>query len=168
VDIRESSKLAEKLGQRNMTKVYHIFSKITAKAVNEIGGRIIQFAGDGFLAAFTDSAENNASKRAYACIEKIQMDLKETYQQSVDKNFHFSCGYGIAYGHIYMTRVKQKSYKLQSFGIFPGHATNMSSKLCDIAEPNQLIIDINSFQQIKPEKYKTNILYGEEVFLCQV
>lgn len=168
VDIRSSTNLSNKIGIKNMTKIYHVFSKIAAKSVYLNNGKIIQFAGDGFLAAFADEHSINGSTKAYQTVIRMQELLKETYQKVVKSEYYFDCGYGIAYGHIYMTRTKDKKYKLQSFGIFPGRATNFSSKLCDKAEKNMLFFDRESYKQSKPKKCMNCSLYGEEVYKCEV
>ncbi|PKK99783.1 MAG: hypothetical protein CVV57_01645 [Tenericutes bacterium HGW-Tenericutes-2] len=69
-----------------------------------------------------------------------------------------------------MTRLKAKPFKLHSFGIFPGNPTNLSSKLCELAEANQLIVDQSTYDHIKTkntgfQKYDYN---GEVVYKCQL
>jgi class 3 adenylate cyclase len=168
VDIRKSTKLTTKLGMKNITKVYHMFSKISAKAVYENGGKIIQFAGDGFLAAFNNWNKNNSGLNAFNAAKNIALYLKDTYKQILPSDFHFDCGYGISTGHIYMTRLKQKQYKLQSFGIFPGDATNFASKICDIANEREIILDEKSYKMNHIPNAIKDEYKGKEIWRCQL
>lgn len=165
VDIRGSSLLSERVGIKLMTKVYHMFSKIVAKAVMDNHGRIVQFAGDGFMAAFTNEGGKTSGVNALNATVDIFNLIKDTYKKVVEEKLWFDCGYGLSHGHIYMTRVKAKALKLQSFGIFPGNATNFASKICDLAEPNQVIMDDDVYQMTKLtsanlQKYKEKVVWA--------
>jgi len=154
VDIRKSSNLSEKIGVKMMTKVYHMFSRIVAKAVMDNHGKIVQFAGDGFMAAFTNKQGNTSGINAVNALCDIYDLIQNTYKKAVEEKLWFDCGYGLSHGHIYMTRVKAKALKLQSFGIFPGNATNFASKICNLAEANQVIMDDEVYQMTKPDSAK--------------
>lgn len=164
VDIRGSSLLSEKIGIKMMTKVYHMFSRIVAKAVMDNHGRIVQFAGDGFMAAFTNEGGKTSGVNAFKALIDTFNLIEDTYKKVVEEKLWFDCGYGLSHGHIYMTRVKAKALKLQSFGIFPGNATNFASKICNLAEPNQVIMDDEVYQMTKPnsanrQKYNEKIIW---------
>jgi class 3 adenylate cyclase len=164
VDIRDSTSLAKQLKIKNMTKLYHIFSRIVAKAANDNYGRIVQFTGDGFMAAFVNKGNNTSGENAFNAVLDIYSLLKDTYKVSMPLEYHFDCGYGIAHGHIYMTRLKSKKLKLQSFGIFPGDATNLASKLCDSSKPNEVLMDNEVHKMVKPKNAKEEEYKGMTVW----
>lgn len=149
IDIRGSSKKSKKIGMHNMTKLYKIFSVMSSIAVREYNGMILQFAGDGFMAAFNKTEDSNTSLNALNAVKRFKELLENTYKPNVEQNWHFNCGYAIATGHIYMTRLKAKKFKLHSFGIFPGDATNLSSKLSKYAKENELLVDNKTYNRIK-------------------
>lgn len=149
IDIRGSSNKSKKIGIANMTKLYKIFSVMSSIAVRENGGMILQFAGDGFMAAFNQTTDSNTSQNAYNAVIRFKELLDSTYKPNVEEEWHFDCGYAIATGHIYMTRLKAKKFKLHSFGIFPGDATNLSSKLSGYAKENELLVDGETYNRIK-------------------
>jgi adenylate cyclase len=170
IDIRNSSELSQKLKTTNMTKLYKMFGIISSMAVRENSGIIFQFAGDGFMAAFNSKNDINSRLNAYNSAIRIKNLIEKVYSGVVDKEWFFECGYAIATGHIYMTRLKAKPFKLHSFGIFPGNPTNLSSKLCELAMANQLIVDQSTYEHLKTkeisfQKFEHN---GKVVYKCQL
>lgn len=162
VDIRESTRMSSQIRERNMTKVYRAFASLSAAAIKEHHGQIFQFIGDGFMAAFENHGDTNSRINAFSAAKMIKSLIDTVYAPLVSDDMKFSCGYAIATGHIYMTRLKAKKYKLNSFGVFPGKATNLSSKLCALAKPNELIIDESTHQSLKTiAKWKSDT-YGQE------
>ena len=88
VDIRGSSQLSKVIGIKEMTKVYHAFSKIVAKAVRDNCGRIVQFVGDGFMAAFESCNENNkrytTGQNALDAVKDIEKYIQNEYREVFD------------------------------------------------------------------------------------
>src|SRR5690554_2880269 len=78
IDIRGSSNKSKKIGIANMTKLYKIFSVIASIAVRENGGMILQFAGDGFMAAFNQTTDSNTSQNAYNAVIRFKELLDST------------------------------------------------------------------------------------------
>lgn len=166
VDIRKSSSISQNIGIKNMTKLYKMFSSLAAMAIQENSGKIFQFAGDGFMAAFNSTKSSNFRLNAFNAAIRIKYLLDNVYKSIVDNNWLFDCGYAISTGHIYMTRLKAKPYDLPSFGVFPGEPTNLSSKLCDFAKENEIIIDQSTYDHLKKfdinfirTSYKDKVVY---------
>lgn len=169
IDIRQSTVMTEKIGIVNMTKVYRMFGALSSKAVRDNKGLIIQFIGDGFMAAFNSSNSQNSRDNAYFAAKEVKRSIEENYMPVVREEGHFDCGYAITTGHIFMTRFKSKPYKLCSFGIFPGNPTNLASKLCEIAEANELYVDESTYQRIKSLDHFVQVnYYGKKVFKCNL
>lgn len=171
IDMRGSTKLSNKINITNMTKVYKMFSVIASMAVRENHGMIFQFAGDGFMAAFNKTNNANFRENAFNAVIRFKELIDDVYKTTVDEKWHFDCGYAISTGHIFMTRLKSKPFKLHSFGIFPGGATNLSSKLCNLAEPNELLIDEKTYEHLKKfsdfDLFKSEEL-GLEYYSCRL
>ncbi len=164
IDIRESTKLSKRIELTNMTKLYKIFGVIASIAAREFEGIIFQFAGDGFMAAFNSSKDSDNSLNAFKAVKRFKELLDYTFKPNVPKEWHFDCGYAITTGHIYMTRLKSKQFKLHSFGVFPGDATNISSKFSGFAKVDELLIDEVSYNRLK--KYqKFEKVYSEDLEL---
>ena len=169
IDIRQSTLMTEKISIVNMTKVYRMFGAISSKAVRDNNGIIIQFIGDGFLAAFNSSSSQNTRESSYYAAKEVKRSIEENYKRVVRKEWHFDCGYAITTGHIFMTRFKSKPYKLGSFGIFPGNPTNLASKLCELAKTNELYVDESTYQRIKSFNHFSPFDYcGKKVFGCHL
>lgn len=171
IDMRGSTNLSNKIGITNMTKVYKMFSVIASMAVKENEGMIFQFSGDGFMAAFNQSNNHNFRQNAFNAVLRFKELIDNVYKPNINKEWHFDCGFAISTGHIFMTRLKAKQFKLHSFGIFPGTATNLSSKLCELAKANELLVDERTYEHLKKvqrfEKKKSNIL-NLEYYSCKL
>lgn len=171
IDIRGSTKLSKKVGQLNMTKIYKIFGVIASMAVREFNGMIFQFSGDGFMAAFNSSDQSNFRLNAFNSVIRFKELLDTIYKSNVSSDWHFDCGYSISTGHILMTRLKSKKFKLHSFGVFPGDATNLSSKLSELADKDELLVDHKTYEHLKRyqefEKRNSKDL-DVEYYVCKV
>jgi class 3 adenylate cyclase len=169
IDIRQSTKMTEKIGIVSMTKVYRMFGALSSKAVRDNNGLIIQFIGDGFLAAFNSSKSQNTRENAYYAAKEVKRSIEENYKPVVSGNWHFECGFAITSGHIFMTRFKSKPYKLCSFGIFPGNPTNLASKLCELAKANELYVDESTYKKIKSlDLFIAIDCFGKKVYKCHL
>lgn len=169
VDIRESTKMNTRIKEINMTKVYRMFGVIASKAVRDNDGQIVQFMGDGFMAAFNSSNKKDSRMNAYQSVLDMFDLFENVYQEVVEEKMYFKCGYAISTGHIYMNRLKAKKYKLNSFGIFPGKSTNLASKLCNIAGKDELIIDQSTYDHIKNiNEWEKHNYKGEKIYKCKI
>ncbi|MCR3906944.1 MAG: hypothetical protein NUK62_07985 [Tenericutes bacterium] len=168
VDIRHSSILSDSVGTKNMTKIYKMYATLASMSVRENDGQIYQFAGDGFMAAF-GSKKNNSRLNSYNSVLRIKELIDNVYKDITEDSWHFDCGYSVCTGHVFMTRLKAKPFKLNSFGIFPSGVTNLSSKLCNLADENELIIDSNTYDHIKNKATFERIttVYGD-VYKCKL
>ncbi len=83
VDMRGSSRLAEKLGRQHYIDTLNTFFDSTASAYAEAGGEILSFLGDGFLAAFP--CGRNRADSAIACKQALDA-TEEALERMVKTN----------------------------------------------------------------------------------
>lgn len=105
------------------------------------------------MAAFNDGNGQNHRMNAFNAAIELHRLLRDVMNPLV--KVPVICGYGLAEGHILMMRLKAKKYKLTSFGVFPGEATNFASKLCDAALCDEILMNESVYNHVrKGSKYE--------------
>lgn len=157
IDIRNSSKMTKTLGEKEMTKIYKMFSKIVIYFTEYYDGKINQIVGDGIFCTFTNDYEESSALKAINAAININKFLNNTFVPYFNNNKNFKCGIGICTGEIYFTKLGSKGRNNVSAAAYPGKITNKASHYCDKARGNEILFDKNTYDKIK--KLKNNIKY---------
>lgn len=152
VDIRNSTKMLDDNGRKNMVKVFKMFSKLVIKSVEEYGGKVQQFMGDGMLVTF-DKQTYEPGRNALCAAISINTYLQEAYNKVVPKNLKVKCGIGICTGYIYVTRIGVRGNGKSCQVAFPSAITNYACKLCNVANGGSILFDNATYEQL-PEDLK--------------
>lgn len=147
VDIRNSTKMLDDNGRKNMVKVYKMFSKLVIKAVEDYGGKVQQFMGDGMLVTF-DNLGKKSGHNAISAAISINTYLQESYNSIVPNNLKVQCGIGICTGHIYVTRIGVRGDGKSCQVAFPSAITNYACKLCNNAKGGSILFDNETYNQL--------------------
>lgn len=119
-DIVGSTQLTQKYGDTAGIKLLHNHNKIVRRALGKYSGKEIKHTGDGIMACFS-----SASKSIQAAID-IQKELK-SYRDTKD-SLPLHVKIGINSGE-----------PVTEGGDFFGAAVQLSARLCDLSEPDQIL-----------------------------
>ncbi|WP_288060786.1 adenylate/guanylate cyclase domain-containing protein [Thomasclavelia cocleata] len=157
VDMRNSTKMQDKNGRKNMIKIYKMFAKLVTKAVEENCGNVMQIVGDGLLCLFVNKDMINSGQHAINAVRSINTYVKEAYNPLVETNWKIDCGMGICSGHILITRIGTRGKNKCCQLAFPSSITNYASKCCDNAGNNEVIFDEKTYEQLDSHDKKYSI-----------
>lgn len=150
VDMRNSTKMQDANGGKNMLKIYKMFAKLVTKAVEENCGKVMQIVGDGLLCLFINKSKNSG-QHAIDAVRSINTYLKESYNPIVEPDWEIKCGMGVCGGHILITRIGTRGKNKCCQLAFPSSVTNYASKCCENAGENEVLLDENTYEQIDLE-----------------
>ncbi|MDE6667144.1 MAG: adenylate/guanylate cyclase domain-containing protein [Clostridia bacterium] len=148
VDMRNSTKMQDSNGRKNMLKIYKMFAKLVTKAVEENCGKVMQIVGDGLLCLFVKENKTNSGQHAIDAVRSINTYIRESYNPIVEPDWKIKCGMGICSGHILITRIGTRGKNKCCQLAFPSSVTNYASKCCENAGENEVIFDESTFEQI--------------------
>jgi len=151
VDIRHSTKLMDENTPETMVKIYRTFMRSMVECVRKNGGVTRQFLGDRIMGIFKSLPDDELSasdKAIYAAIDmqtSVDYILNKNYKDEFNNQL-ISCGIGIDYGNILVTKVgmhglennEEKEDELDF--VWVGNATNHASKYADLAPERSIFI----------------------------
>jgi adenylate cyclase len=130
-DLRNSTQMAEQLGRQAYIDNLNSFFDATAGVVADLGGEILSFIGDGFLAVFP--CERNQKKSAEACELALSAALHAAHRmaatnrkRAVEGNVALGYGMSLHIGNVMFGNVGLA--ERLSFSVF-GSAVNEASRL---------------------------------------
>lgn len=150
VDMRNSTKMQDTTGRKNMVKIYKMFARLVVKAVEDWGGKVMQIVGDGMLCLFINDNENSGQNAVNAYIS-TNTYIKNVYNKIVDDDWAIECGFGICSGHLYITKTGVRGKDKCAQVVYPSSITNYASKFCDLAHGGSLLLDEETYKQLDKE-----------------
>lgn len=154
VDMRNSTKMQDANGRKNMLKIYKMFAKLVTRAVEENCGKVMQIVGDGLLCLFVNENKINSGQHAIDAVRSINTYIKESYNPIVESDWKIKCGMGVCSGHILITRIGTRGKNKCCQLAFPSSVTNYASKCCDNAGENEVVLDESTYEQIDADNKK--------------
>ena len=127
-DIVGSTARAERLGDMRWQELLTVHDRITEAWVSECGGRIVKTTGDGILATFPES------ESAARCAIELGHAL-------TDEGLEIRMG--IHTGDVHLTET----------GDLAGIAVNVAKRICDLAEPSNILVSAAIKQVLRDELY---------------
>lgn len=129
VDINDSTKMKEDETEATWLTTYaHFFFQVST-VVEEEGGQLVKYLGDGALAIFEDNAEN-AINAAIRVQEKIARDNENA-------RIKLNCSVGIASGEVIQFSVAEKTDYI-------GTTVDRAFRLCSAANARAIFIDLHT------------------------
>lgn len=153
VDMRESTKLPEKLGTEQLVKLYRSYIRAVVQAVRYSGGVVRDFMGDGVLAVFVDDENGKSEDKSVRAARYITTTIDKFLNPVLDKvmNHRISCGIGIHTGDISLSKVGMKGKEQQDdaeseFGIaWIGNSTNLACKFSSAVDDGSIFISPSTY-----------------------
>jgi len=150
VDIRKSSQLHETYGFTKAAKIYQSFHDINVRVIEENSGNVRAFDGDRVMGVFVGGSKNsNAVKAAM----QIQWAIRNILNPKLGTQI--TCGGGIDYGKILVTKVGKGRDKNNNDLVWIGKADNYASHLANEAN-NKIIISTNSYNVLIDDRKISN------------
>lgn len=136
VDMRNSTSISVEKQPKTLVKIYSSFIKSMIAAANYYGGKIRNIIGDRLMVVF-DSQDcfTNSVNTAI-----LMNTLAHNILNKVIKSVEFSCGIGIDYGRMLITKAgairRGSETEFYRSLVWLGKPANIASKLTDIANKN--------------------------------
>lgn len=141
VDIRGSTKLIKEFTPEDMSCALNLFFRFVCRSVEETGGVIERFTGDGLMWFHEGgSIKENSERCINTAIKMIQgLDkLNEEIGEEIKEDGLIKIGIGAACGKSFVGFVGDQEHQIQYTAI--GRVVNLAARLCEKAPPNQIII----------------------------
>lgn len=179
VDIRKSTDLTDELKSKKMVKIYRSFIRIVIQAIRYTGGYTRQFAGDGVMGVFQDSADSEqrvtSSQKAVTAARYIHTLIDFCLNPALKKQFDdicIGCGVGICTGTIMITKVGMRGKETDESAenetgiVWVGSTTNYANRYCSLAAPGEIFIDEKTYSGINPSEVWKSVsrTKGRKVF----
>ena len=154
-DIVGSTKLVKNLNQKQIRRFYPIFLNEMTYVINDFGGRILKFVGDCIIGFFILSKIGWILQvdSAVWCAQMMQKIMK--YSINPIAQFEglpfMRCRIGMDLGEVQIIKVGIEGIYTE-VDVF-GDVMNISKKICDNAEPEEILIGKNLWNLIYT-KYK--------------
>ena len=153
VDMRESSKLPEKLNAEQLVKLYRSYIRTVVQAVRYAGGAVRDFMGDGVLAVFIDDESGKSEDQAVYAARYIVTAIDKMLNPKLDKLLHHRISYGIGIhtGEISLSKVGMKGREQDGsaeneFGIaWIGNSTNLACKQSAVVSKGTIFISNSTY-----------------------
>lgn len=150
VDIRKSSKLHETFGYATAARIYQSFHEVNVRLILSNSGNVRSFDGDRTMGVFAGPYKNcNAAKAGMNIMWAIRNILNSKISTKV------SCGIGIDYGKILITKVGKGSNPNNNDLVWVGPAANYASHLATEAN-NTIIISDKTYKQLDDGRKLSN------------
>ena len=148
-DIKRFTNYAEKNEPELVVKNLNKILRVQANIVEEYNGDINKFIGNEIMAIFED--EYQAVKCGYEIIKNVYLNNKK-------ENIDLYISIGINTGEVIAGNIGTKN-KLEYTVI--GKVVNLASKLCDIAEPNMMLISESTYKKVN-RKVKVKLISNQK------
>ena len=126
-DMRDSTKLEEKLSRANYITLLNGFFETVSTVIHDHGGEVLKFIGDAVLAVFPVGEDpSTACSQARAAAREISTKLSDELTE--DGTLKCTCAIGIDFGRVTYGNVGSR--ERLDFTVI-GQAANVAARLCD-------------------------------------
>ena len=141
-DLKGFSRLVATTPKKKVLKMLHAFVSEMARTAPDFGGEVVDCAGDRIMAVFWRPHKNDDRQPIYdalSCAFWMQTIIDRGLKPILARKGlpTISCGIGIDYGQIVVTRVGIRN---RNKLVLLGDAANSAAKLEDLAEEGQTIV----------------------------
>ncbi|MEO0869289.1 MAG: adenylate/guanylate cyclase domain-containing protein, partial [Cyanobacteria bacterium J06642_11] len=148
-DLRGFTALAEQLPPEQVVKILNLYLGYMSDVINEYGGIIDEFMGDGILVIFgapVIRADDNHPDRAVACAIAMQQAMGDVNAAMREKGFpEQEMGIGINTGHVVVGNIG--SEKRTKYSVIGG-AVNLTFRIESYTTGGQIFISDDTHQEI--------------------
>lgn len=150
VDMKGSTKLCAKSQQRTVASAYRLFTGTAVRLLHEFEAPYIDVQGDGVLALF-DGSQPYRALCAAVTFKTFADEEFATLFKARSPSCEVGAHLGIDVGALLVRRIGFRVYKDRKDRqneVWAGKAVNMSSKLCSMAESNELLVSDRFYKKI--------------------
>jgi adenylate cyclase len=148
-DIVDFTSLCESAEPKQLQAILNTFFRTVNKIVFDEQGTLDKFVGDAAIAIYgAPLPQEDAPIRAIRSALRVRQELALS-MKSVAPGLKFQVRYGINTGNIVVGNFG--SDERMDYTVL-GHAVNMASRICETAEPDQVLIGPETFEEIKNQK----------------
>lgn len=136
IDIRDSTHRAVNMDPKYTFISMHAFFPGVCNVIEQHGGYVIDFMGDGVMALFggkmSKTSNYNSSQQAGLCglhlLEVVNTVINPLLDK--DKIWNFSCGVGVDHGPVVVTKIgTDNSFDVKAFGVCINNANKLSKAI---------------------------------------
>ncbi|HLL48561.1 MAG TPA: adenylate/guanylate cyclase domain-containing protein [Longimicrobiaceae bacterium] len=128
VDINDSTQMKERSSEASWIPTYGWFFDLVSQVIQEEGGTVVKYLGDGVLAVF---GEDDAARAINSAI-KIQEHISDDNES---RRINLTCSIGIAYGEV------AEFSTLETGSDYLGQTVDRAFRLCSAANAKAIFID---------------------------
>ena len=147
-DIVDFTPLSENLESEDLHNIVRIYQETCAEAINQFGGYLAKYLGDGLLVYFGyPQAHEDDPERAVRAALQILKAVKKLGDFNSKISKPFSIRIGIHTGQVMAGEMGVEGAR-ESRAIL-GEAPNIASRLLDVAAPDTIIISSHTFKLVR-------------------
>jgi class 3 adenylate cyclase/CheY-like chemotaxis protein len=147
LDLRGFTAFAESAEAEEVMAALGEFHRAMGRRILEYQGTLERFTGDGLMVFFNDPLPiQEPARRAVEMAFAMQEDAVTLAQQWRERGFELGLGIGIAQGYATVGAIGFEGRI--DYGAI-GTVTNMASRLCDLAEPGNVLVSQRVFAEIE-------------------
>jgi len=148
-DIVDFTSLCESAKPKQLQAILNAFFRTVNKIVFDEQGTLDKFVGDAAIAIYgAPLPQEDAPIRAIRSALRVRQEL-DLSMRSVAPGLKFQVRYGINTGNTIVGNFG--SDERMDYTVL-GHAVNMASRICQTAEPDQILIGPETFEEIKDQR----------------
>jgi class 3 adenylate cyclase len=145
-DIRGFTALTEKMPPHEVIELLNEHMTLLTQVAYDHGGIVDKFVGDLIMVLFgAPITTGNDAQRAVACA-KAMLNARHSLNQNCQHPLEI--GIGIATGNVVagcMGSDQRLSYTVI------GHRVNLASRLCNIAQAGEIVVDADTARELAPD-----------------
>lgn len=134
-DIRNFTRLADTMSPEEVVSLINTYLDAQMNVITAWNGSVDKFMGDGVMAIFTGPSMMTDAVRSAIAIQECLREMN--HQRRLNKEVTMEVGIGVDAGPTVMGNIGSRS-RMDFTAI--GDAVNIASRLCDLAEPNQILV----------------------------
>ncbi|RMF76175.1 MAG: hypothetical protein D6737_20710 [Chloroflexi bacterium] len=148
IDIKDSTRIAQQLETEDFKTMLADVHRRIAEIVQEWGGEVGQYLGDGLLCFFgAHRSRTDDASRAVSAALTVQKSM-ETYAQQFEQRYaiNFAVRTAISTGRVVVGMIGTAEKK--EF-LAMGTTTNLAARLQNLANPTEILIDAETYRRIQ-------------------
>ena len=149
-DLVGSTKTVHELNSLQVRRYYRIFLNEMTNVINDLGGSVLKFVGDCIIGFYIlpDTGWIPFIDRAITCVTLMQKVMKESINSVATSEGlpEMSSRISIDYGRAQVLKVGVEG--IYTTIDFFGDVMNITSKICNFAEPSEILLGENIWKLI--------------------